>query len=238
MRVASNEPTANGGWLHHIDGTARPSPALRPLSVALQLDDLADIARSYRLDATPQRLAALAQSLGVPDWALLAFRLGWSGRAWSFPMFDSSGKVVGIRLRTGNGRKFSQRGGREGVFVPAGFPHGGDLLFPEGPTDSAAALALGFDCVGRPSCTGGRRYCVALAHGRDCVVVADADEPGQRGAQQLAAAILPAARSVRIFTPPAKDLRQWVVDGATRADLLAGIAQTPTIKLALREVAR
>jgi hypothetical protein len=59
------------------------------------------------------------------------------------------------------------------------------LLIVEDPTDAAAAIDLGFRVIGRPSCIGCEDMIAALV--RECgasttLIVADADEPDQRGA--------------------------------------------------------
>jgi hypothetical protein len=144
-------------------------------------------------------------------------------------MTDVGGRVLGIRLRLENGRKFAVTGGREGLFIPTGLPDSPTTLFvAEGATDCAALLDLGLSAVGRSSCTGGTRLLVELVARRRpgrVVIVADADEPGQRGADALACVLCAYVRDVRIITPPAgvKDARAWKLDGATAADVLDAV---------------
>jgi len=97
-------------------------------------------------------------------------------------------------------------------------------------------LGLGFDVAGRPSCTGALRHCMQFGRGRDCVVVADDDVPGRRGAEQLAALLLPIAVSVKLVVPPAKDVRDWIRAGATQHDVEAWIGLAPVRRLRMREV--
>jgi hypothetical protein len=89
-----------------------------------------------------------------------------SGRAgmllFTFPMKDSNGRIVGIRLRLPSGRKLAIKDGKEGLFYPGDLQPGGRLLAAEGPTDTAALLDLGFSAVGRPSCNGGIRHVLQL----------------------------------------------------------------------------
>jgi len=126
------------------------------------------------------------------------------------------------------------RGGREGLFLPEGEP--AECLFlPEGPTDTAALLSLGFFAVGRPSCQGGVSHAVGYVRRhrpRQVVVVADADTPGQDGARRLAAVLRALARDVRLLMPPPphKDVRDWVRDGATKQDIEAAVATTTQMK--------
>ncbi|MCY2929852.1 MAG: hypothetical protein NTV86_10235 [Planctomycetota bacterium] len=143
-------------------------------------------------------------------------------------MSDDSGKVLGIRLRFPDGRKLAVPGGREGLFIPQGLAYSGPLLVAEGPTDTAALLDLGYEAIGRPCCTGGVGHCIEIVRGHQplaVVIVADADAPGQRGAEALATAILPYAASVRVIQPPegVKDAREWKRVGGTQADVSAAI---------------
>ena len=75
------------------------------------------------------------------------------GAMLAFPMHDGHGDVCGIRTRLADGSKRAVTGSRAGVFlttVPMDVP----AVVCEGPTDAAAALALGFEPIGRPSCAG------------------------------------------------------------------------------------
>ena len=149
-------------------------------------------------------------------------------------MRDVTRRIIGVRRRFPNGRKCCVNGSQTGLFVPTGVPDTGQLLICEGPTDTAALLTLGFPAIGRPSCTGGMTYLVHLARGRNVVIVADADVPGQRGAIRLATSLRPHCPSVRIIVPPCgvKDARAWVQAGATRGDIEWTIANGPIVRFA------
>jgi DNA primase len=178
--------------------------------------------------------------LGVSINSLRRLGIGWSKdhKAWTFPMGDARGRVTGIRLRLPSGRKLSIKGSKEGLFLPDDLHAGGRLLIAEGPTDTAALLDLGFDAVGRPSCTGGTKHIVALAKRLkpvEIAIVADGDGPGQRGADRLAVALLAYVPIVRVVIPPpgVKDARDWKRAGATAADvhLAIGAATPKTLKI-------
>lgn len=236
MRVPSDH-ASNGGWIHQLGDGARTTPVRREMPLAMPRADLEELARRWASHLAEDRLRQFAAGLGIQPDALAELGLGWTGGAWSFPMRNAKGRVVGIRLRAPGGRKFAVRGGREGCFLPA-TAFEGPLLFPEGPTDAAALLGLGFAVVGRPSCTGGVRYCVELGRGRECVVVADDDAPGRRGAEALTVALALVATRVRLVAPPAKDVREWVRAGAVRGDVARLIEAAPVRQLRMREVTR
>ena len=147
--------------------------------------------------------------------------------------------VCGIRLRSDGGKKWAVRGGRDGLFMPAGLDAAKQLLIAEGVTDAAAALDLGFNnVVGRPSCSGGTRLVVKLIQARkptEVVIVGDGDKPGLRGANALAAVVI-AYVPVRVIQPPVRvnDIRAWLQSGAKRADVESLIAGAELRRLKLR----
>ena len=149
-------------------------------------------------------------------------------------MQNAQEEVVGIRLRLGNGRKLSVKGGREGLFVPARLQGSGQLLICEGPSDTAAMLDLAFNAIGRPSCTGGTRLLVQAVRQwepKDIVIVSDSDRPGLRGANALAAKLVLYVAVVRVIHPPdgIKDARAWKQVGGTRSEIREAIEQAEQI---------
>lgn len=206
-------------WLHVFDDRLPPTAPHRRCRVVAARDvaDLRTLAEQWQRDLGPERLRVFAASMGITSEALLQIGCGWSGTAYSFPMFDAKNRVVGIRLRCPRtGRKFAHVGGKDGVFLSTS-TQSGMLMLPEGATDTAVCVQLGFAVVGRPSCSGGTRIVAELAKARHVAILADRDEPGRRGAESLAAAILPYVASLRTATPPPphKDLRDWFNAGAT-----------------------
>jgi hypothetical protein len=246
-RVESPKRCGEAGYLHILcDGGPTWSPRIRRIEIsAAQIgagkSDFAKLAADFRAPVRPDALDKLVRALGVSAESLRRLGIGWSAghRAWSFPMTNAAGNVLGIRLRRPDGRKLSVRGGHEGLFLPEGIDAHGLLLIAEGPTDTAALLDLGFSAVGRPSCTGGVKLLVELVRKlkpSGVVIVADSDAPGQRGAESLAAVLVAYAVTVRIITPPAgiKDARAWKQAGAMAADVLAAIDAAPVRRLAVR----
>lgn len=251
-RITSEKPTKGGGWVHHLSSAGQGG---RPVPVAAAVEfkpaptrtDLELLARSYRTAVNPNRLAALARELGLSASSLQRLDVGWSieRRAWSFPMRDASGNVLGIRLRTPAGRKFAVAGGHEGLFIPIDcaekIEQTGRLFVCEGPTDTAALLDLGVrgGAVGRPSCTGGVGLLTELLRTSrvgELVIFADGDRPGQQGAEALAGQARLYCASVRTISPPAgvKDARAWKQQGATAADVEQLVAAASPRRLAVK----
>lgn len=224
MRVQSDKPAKSGGWMHRVgDGPRRYTPApqyFQPATI-----NATELMRAWRTATTSEQVAALGWELGLKDsGALLSVGAAWAEphAAWAFPMCDGYGNVVGIRLRNERG-KFAVRGSRQGIFI-------GDrdrkdekdsrerpLFVCEGPTDTAAAVELGLFGVGRPNCCCGGPEIKVFARRHDCrrvVIISDNDKAGLDGARKVGGELeLPFA----VYVPPAKDLREFVRLGGTRA---------------------
>lgn len=215
------------GNIHRI-GDAKPEREYIPPTAAEVNLDVPAILRRYSMDTTPALMAEFAASLGVAASALERLGAVWSRRhnAWAFPMRDATGRAVGVRLRTIDGKKWAIRGSHSGLFLSATFEGdffggAGPIFVCEGPTDTAAMLTLGLDAIGRPSCSscGDMVKTLLAEERREVVIVQDRDVPGQRGAAQLA---IDLRRPCKIITPmKGKDAREWVKLGATRALVLA-----------------
>ena len=175
----------------------------------------------------------LAGKLGVSAKSLLRLQAGRNCTAYTFPMKDAAGKIIGIRLRCDTG-KFSVKGSRSGLFIPLRMHPRRSLFICEGPTDTAALLDMGFEVIGRPSCLGGVDYIKAFVdrfNPRQVLIMADRDEPkqrpdgsewkpGQHGAKRLAEQL--EHDKIKILKPPfCKDIRQWYREGASRARVIA-----------------
>lgn len=239
MRVPSDSPSKNGGYIHRLTFAVRNYPPPRPRKAAPSppsMSDFTTMTDTYIRQTAQDDIAALSEALGVSPVALSeigAARASQPG-VWAFPMRDGDGKIVGIRLRSDAGQKWAVKGSKEGLFYPESVPPDHVAVVCEGPTDTAAALTLGLWAVGRPSCMGAmehvKRLCrrLLITH---LLVVADNDDPKPRpgggwwqpgfdGARKLVEAVgLP----FKMLAPPAKDIRAWVCAGATRAafDFLA-----------------
>lgn len=237
-RVESPTRWGEAGWIHRLTNEMpRVRPVRRLVSILKPSDEMARIASAYQDAVVPGVMERFARSLGVSPASLRRLNIGWTGRCWAFPMQGRHGSVCGIRIRTVSGEKFSERGGKEGLFVPSVLSGTGALVIAEGPTDCCALLDLGFDAIGRPSCRGGVRLIADLVRRNPWkahVIFADADGPGLEGAITLARVLAALSSDVRVVVPPAKDARAWKKAGATRANVLALIDAAPPIRISVR----
>lgn len=166
-------------------------------------------------------LAAFAEHLGVTPASLKRLGIGWSDRhqAWTFPMSNGQGRVIGIRLRSPDGDKWCIRGSRQGLFIPRDLNGEGELMICEGPTDLAYLLDIGYDAIGRPSNTGGVNHLIEYlsTHRRDVVICRDADPRGSRadqttrlGVSKLGSRVAKLGLSIKVIAPiKGKDIRAW-----------------------------
>lgn len=222
-RVASEVRWKDAGYLHgdstSVLGDTSEWRSYSRHTTNTRFLDLDGILQRYLQDTTTERIVRLSTQLGVTVDSLRRLGAKWSVRydAWAFPMFNADRKVVGIRYRKEDGDKFSMKGGNEGLFLPSGDP-ARTIYMPEGPTDTAALLAIGLFAIGRPNNSNGSSMVKSLLvklRPAELVIVSDRDAAGRDGATRFASAL---RWTCRIISPPRhKDVREWVNAGATAA---------------------
>ena len=216
MRVQSDKPCKDGGWLHPIDSkAARPTP--RPKESEAPKINATAMMRDWRSKTEPEWIENFANVLGVSAESLSAIGTAWAAdrKAWAFPMLDGYRNVIGVRLRSETGQKWAVTGSRAGIFM--GDSASGTALICEGPTDTCAALTLGYNAIGRPSCLGSEDIILtALKDASRVLIVADNDSAGWNGAVKLQQKL----KCISLcWAPPSKDLRSFIKAGGTRATL-------------------
>ena len=236
-RLASERRAGRAGWLHRLKESAdwKPRPRrlilrVRPQAASSYFQDLSEHFQAQGKEAG--QLAVVAESLGVTTDSLIRFGVGWclQHKVSTWPMRDSTGRIVGINRRYGDGSKRIMRGHKAGLYMPEDLPAdfgGRTLVITEGGSDAVVGLDLGFWTAGRFSCSHGAVPLADLVSVRrpGCVVIVadvDPDGAGERGAGALCSALLPYVECVKVITPPApyKDLRAWRTAGAKREDLV------------------
>ena len=206
----------------------RPPVVRDELPTASHCEHFEDRAEDCARRLTTALARRFADRLDTTPEVLRAVGCGWDGYNLTTPMrlmIGGSLCIVGLATRANDsdGSKRMHTGSRRGLFlVPqllADAEAGAEVWVPEGASDTFAALAAGWLAVGR---TADRATAFERETLRDLLrpfnvsVVADADEPGQQGARELAAFLAAHwRREVAKLTPrpPHNDLR----------DLLRGI---------------
>jgi phage/plasmid primase-like uncharacterized protein len=168
----------------------------------------------------PPNLDWLCDALDIDAVTVGEMQVGWSDGhfAYTFPMRDSQGKIVGFRLRKRDGGKYAIRGSREGLFLPSPVKGSDEMIvIAEGPSDTMHLHSQGYHAIGRPSCRGAIQHAVTYCKEHPVVVVSDKDSPGRIGAAELAGHLVKVCPTVKIIEPlKGKDAREWIVSGATK----------------------
>ena len=202
------------GWLHPTNGepvkyTSRPKQECATR-------DFETVWRDLRND-TPGGFAgeyAAKAELDTKAIKLLGCCRHSHGVA-AFPMFNEDRCAIGIRLRSLVGKKWAITGSKQGLFIPDQ-AIGQRVIICEGPTDTAAVLALGLYAIGRPSCQGCEDATAYFCRGRQVAILSDYDDVGYRGSVRLASVVARKAKSVKIIEPlTGKDVREWATSSAT-----------------------
>lgn len=224
MRVQSERPTKNGGWIHVLKiNSSKKSPTTqtktqKKISEVFKMS-MPSLMNSWIKTTTQSETREFAVLLGLPSVKPLeCLSAAWSFRhhAWAFPMRNSNNEITGIRLRDKSGKKWTVTGSKQGLFIPQPLPPADFLLICEGPTDTAAALSLGYSAIGRPCCRGCEfevNQTIAKNKFTNVVIVADNDQPGIDGANALASSLF---CLYKIITLPKKDMREFVKSGGKK----------------------
>lgn len=212
------------GYIHPLGGAPVHLPPKSPKPVAVNVKGIID---EWTLHTCCDWVVSQAASLGVSPDSLEELGCCYAPphRAAAFPMRDGYGNMVGIRLRADSGAKWTVKGTHSGLFYPESNMTGLDLWIVEGPTNTAAAITLGLQCVGRPSCNSGVHDIVTLVRRnriRRVISVADNDpdkeanghefNPGLDGANTLSK-FLPVPHATIML--PCKDMRDFVQGGGS-----------------------
>jgi hypothetical protein len=222
----------NGGYLHKPEDGAIRESLMLPMPVSRLAIDPGAMMKRWTAATTDADRKDYARKLGVDVYAIELLGAAYAAQhgAWAWPMRDRAGEICGIRLRSDE-RKWAVTGSKAGLFVPlTTISIGIDAMVCEGPTDTAAALTLGYFAVGRPSCMGGVdlvRDTMSRLGVRRLIIMSDNDEaklkpdgsrwyPGQEGARQLANEV---GMPHIVIQPGAKDIRAWLRSGASMEDV-------------------
>jgi hypothetical protein len=192
--VKSGLRRGDAGYLHYLPSKDRkPVTCKESIREYLTTQEVAAFICSLRHNEDEDMIGRQAKIMGLPGSSVLTMQAVYDedSAALVFPMFDSSLRPVGCRFRRRDGMKWSLKGGREGLFIAKDRYSGSSITITEGPTDAAAAVSLGLsNVIGRPNCAGGTAYICELLEPNKflpVIIIADPDEPGQCGANNLAA---------------------------------------------------
>jgi hypothetical protein len=107
-----------------------------------------------------------------------------------------------------------------------------DVLIVEGEKDADTAKVLSLTATTSGAAGTWREEFSEPLCGKQVAVIADADGPGRKHAQQVARSLFDKVQSLKLLElPDAKDLSEWIEQGGTREALLNLIQSAPEWKL-------
>src|SRR5580658_7960404 len=108
MHVRSDHPAKNGkGWIHHPAATAwkRRTPGTPGPVPKLTSDELQVLHDARRQRCIIDDVLRLANRIKVSTESLEKLGIGFDGFAYTFPMYDGHGRIIGIQRRLPNNEK-------------------------------------------------------------------------------------------------------------------------------------
>ena len=172
-------------------------------------DFLGRAAEGYAQNCTEERLAALAKGRGLPVSAFRFWKIGWNGDRYAFPVQNSKGRTVDIRMYRLGGKLMSTPEAQTGLFNLADLLDPNKLREPvyicEGEWDCVAwnwllaRLGVAGLAVGTPGASTFKNTWNQLFQDRDVVVLYDNDAAGERGELKVLERLTGTAKSVRFL---------------------------------------
>lgn len=166
----------------------------------------------FSREFTEDKGQLLATKWNVSPTVISELGIGWDGHSHTIPMYDLD-KIIGIQRQFTAGYKCMVSGSQLGLIVPMTCATGLVLFIPEGCSDLACVLDLGFHGIGRPNALVGKELVYNWLKRYNpiydlIVIVADNDEAGHRGSTELADYIDSERTRTKIVIPGSyKDIR-------------------------------
>ncbi len=141
------------GWLHPLGNTEY----LAPKKVIKTKD--------YKHDPTYVRMVydtlnfdscwfyRLAEKLNLPPVVFTNLGVGTRTNVFYFPMFNAQLKLIGLKIRNLDGKKWCLEHSQLGIYVSRSIVVSKELYICEGESDTAALLSHNYNVVGRASAT-------------------------------------------------------------------------------------
>lgn len=166
----------------------------------------------YLREFTEDKGKLLAEKWNVSPTIIWELGVGWDGHAHTIPM-ENLDKIVGIQRQFTNGYKCMVSGSNLGLIVPMTM-YGGPVLFiPEGASDLACLLDMGYHGIARPNALVGKELVYDWLKRYNpvydlIVIVSDNDEAGHLGSTELADHLDSERTRTKIVIPGSyKDIR-------------------------------
>ncbi|MCP4477435.1 MAG: hypothetical protein GY818_05025 [Planctomycetaceae bacterium] len=213
-RVQSSKRQPGGGFYHRLNSAAdRENISMiefkpKPPKPKLTGEELASLQIQHLMNMNADDRKRLSVAQGVSEATIRAIGCGqwlnpYSGKnVWTIPQRDLNGELCGFRTMTQDGTREKRAifGSRAGAFfsrnhiTPEIIKQMGFILVCEGFTDQMIAFDMGIvTAIGRSNCVGEHSQITDLVDDvrpELVVIVADNDQPGRDGADDLELEIL------------------------------------------------
>ena len=234
-----------GCYFHHLNAAMPPQPHPRVCAQAIPCRNWDNLINAAETSLDDAAATTHAKALHVEPNALRALHCGvYASKAaegvLGFPMRDSGGKYIGVRLRAADGAKWCITGSRNGLFCADPGPYeSGHCFVVEGGTNLAALLTIGLWGVGRPSNNSGHEFLLGYLRPvkRRIVIIRDRDtkpvaiQNTLHGAYLLAQTLLDMRKEVKIVTTPTKDVRDWIASSANATHVFMLVRNTAHVTI-------
>jgi hypothetical protein len=186
---------------------------------------LRDISEVYEDRLSEKKLTILARSRGLPVEAFIPWRIGHTGRVYTFLVSDQRSRPVDIRMYQVGGPVMTTAGCHPGLFGAERMTKPGPVYICEGEWDAIALdwlrakLKMPGVVVGAPGAAIFKKEWANWFVGRDAVVLFDHDDPGRHGELRVQRVLGGVARSLKYLHWPKRletgyDLRDLITDKA------------------------
>ena len=192
------------------------SKNITPIATTVQASDIDfDMLHNeyFSREFTEDKGRLLATKWNVSPSVIFELGIGWDGHSHTIPMYDLD-KIIGIQRQFTAGFKCMVPGSQLGLIVPMTMSTGLTLFIPEGASDLACILDLGFHGIARPNALVGKELVYNWLHRYNpvydlIVIMADNNDAGTIGACELRNHIDSEHTRTKVVYPGRyKDIRQ------------------------------
>ena len=158
MRIASDQIAGGrlGGWIHRLAGCERKAFHALPKTDKQEFD-YAKFVRA-RKSTTQADCERITRQLGVKMSGVEKLWPAVMGEFVAWPQRNDIGTIVGASVHGATG-KWYMPGSEPGLhYECVGVRQRGPVHIGEGASDTACLLGLGYQAIGRPSCSGGFEF--------------------------------------------------------------------------------
>lgn len=143
-------------------------------------------------------------------------RIGWDGESHTFPVCNAKKEMIGIQRIYPDNSKKMVNGSRVGIIIPLYTNFKQSLIITEGISDTAMAVELSWNVIGRLSCSCGEDIIVEIVKNHrtpKIIIIGDNDIAGIKGMNKLRESLATRLNHKGVYgiiPEKGSDLREWV----------------------------